>query len=97
MNNIQLVRRVLADLQAAGLEPLLFGGWGEEVLGRCQDRAVHRPDGLFAGEAGSPPPPPAFWRAKMLSGLRFRPCRWSPLVTEKHRFVVLRAEDFLRT
>jgi hypothetical protein len=32
MNNLQRVRRVLADLQAAGLEPLLFGGWGEEVL-----------------------------------------------------------------
>lgn len=33
MNDLQLVRRVLADLQAAGFEPLLFGGWGEEVLG----------------------------------------------------------------
>lgn len=38
MNNLQLVRRVLADLKGAGFEPLLFGGWGEEVLGLADPR-----------------------------------------------------------
>jgi len=38
LNDLQLVRRVMADLEAAGFEPLLFGGWGEEVLGLAAPR-----------------------------------------------------------
>ena len=38
VNDLQLVRVVLADLQAGGFEPLLFGGWGEEVLGLADAR-----------------------------------------------------------
>jgi hypothetical protein len=40
MNDLQLVRRVLAELKAEGFEPLLFGGWGEEVLGLAT-RRIH--------------------------------------------------------
>ena len=38
MNNLDLVRQVIADLLAAGFEALLFGGWGEELLGLAEPR-----------------------------------------------------------
>lgn len=41
MNDLLLVKRVIADLVTADLRPLVFGGWGEELLGLSAPR-VHK-------------------------------------------------------
>jgi hypothetical protein len=38
MNDVRLVRLVLADLRANGFRPLLIGGWAEEILGLVESR-----------------------------------------------------------
>jgi hypothetical protein len=38
VNDLDVVQKVLADLQLEGFKPLLIGGWAEELLGIAQPR-----------------------------------------------------------
>jgi len=38
MSDLKVVRKILDDLWVEGFEPLLIGGWGEEVLGIADPR-----------------------------------------------------------
>jgi hypothetical protein len=37
-NDLQLVRSIVADLRDAGFEPLVFGGWAEELCAMAEPR-----------------------------------------------------------
>lgn len=50
-NSFDLVRTVVADLSAAGLGPLVFGGWAEELLGVTPLRTHSDIDLLVVAEA----------------------------------------------
>lgn len=50
-NSFELVRTVVADLSAADLGPLVFGGWAEELLGLAPPRTHSDIDLLVVAEA----------------------------------------------
>lgn len=49
-NDLPFVRRVVADLEGAGVLTWLFGGWAEELIGLCLPRPHHDVDLLYPAQ-----------------------------------------------